>query len=107
MQCVYRSDFPSLQNFWMYLYRRFFSQLNNESLTMAYRLETNVLRYENLSVYVFISALNTILYTIHNVHHAGFIRGGGWGEEGGKGDIPPSLSSPLDFWTLIICIVII
>lgn len=45
MQCVYKSDFPGLQNFWMYLYRRFFSQLNNDSLAMAYRLETNVLRY--------------------------------------------------------------
>lgn len=45
MQCVFKSDFTSLQSFWVYLYRRFFSQLNSESLAMAYRLETNVLRY--------------------------------------------------------------
>jgi hypothetical protein len=44
MQCVFKSDFPSLQSFWSYLYGRFFSQMNSESLTMAYRLETNVLR---------------------------------------------------------------
>ena len=45
MQCVFKSDFPSLQSFWSYLYGRFFSQMNSESLTMAYRLETNVLRF--------------------------------------------------------------
>ncbi|CAI7993384.1 WD repeat-containing protein 91 [Geodia barretti] len=44
MQCVFKSDFPSLQSFWSHLYGRFFSQMNSESLTMAYRLETNVLR---------------------------------------------------------------
>ena len=45
MQCVFKSDFTSLQRFWMYLYGRFFSQMNSESLAMAYKLETNVLRY--------------------------------------------------------------
>ena len=44
MQCVFKSDFASLQSFWVYLYRRFFSQMNSESLSMAYKLETNVLR---------------------------------------------------------------
>ena len=44
MQCVFKSDFASLQNFWVYLYRRFFCQMNNESLAMAYKLETNILR---------------------------------------------------------------
>jgi len=44
MQCVVKSDFQSLQSFWVYLYRRFFSQMNSESLTIAYRLETNMLR---------------------------------------------------------------
>ena len=45
MQCVYKSDFTSLQRFWVYLYGRFFSQMNSESLATAYRLETYVLRY--------------------------------------------------------------
>lgn len=44
MQCVFKSDFASLQRFWMYLYGRFFSQMTSESLAMAYKLETNVLR---------------------------------------------------------------
>jgi hypothetical protein len=44
MQCVVKSDFPSLQSFWTYLYRRFFSQMNHESFAACTRLETNVLR---------------------------------------------------------------
>lgn len=44
MQCVVKSDFQSLQSFWVYLYKRFFSQMNSESLAIAYRLETNMLR---------------------------------------------------------------
>ena len=51
MQCVFKSDFASLQSFWSYLYGRFFSQMNSESLTMAYRLETSVLRSAQLAIY--------------------------------------------------------
>ena len=44
MQCIYRSDFTSLQNFWHHLNKRFFSRLTYESLNTAYRIETNILR---------------------------------------------------------------
>lgn len=44
MQCVNRSDFASLQTFWMHLNKRFFSRLTHESLMTAYRLETNILK---------------------------------------------------------------
>ena len=44
VQCISRSDFISLQSFWVYLNKRFFSRLNSDSLTTVYRLETNILR---------------------------------------------------------------
>lgn len=44
LQCVYRSDFASLQGFWIHLNKRFFSRLTSDSLNTAYRLETNILR---------------------------------------------------------------
>lgn len=44
MQCIYRSDFTSLQNFWHHLNKRFFSRLTYESLNTAYRIENNILR---------------------------------------------------------------
>ena len=44
MQCIFRSDFNSLQNFWHHLNHRFFSRLTYESLNTAYRIETNILR---------------------------------------------------------------
>jgi hypothetical protein len=44
VQCISRSDFTNLQNFWVYLNKRFFSRLAHDSLTTVYRLETNILR---------------------------------------------------------------
>ena len=44
MQCIFRSDFNSLQNFWHHLNKRFFSRLTYESLNTAYRIETYILR---------------------------------------------------------------
>lgn len=44
LQCINRSDFTSLQNFWNHINKRFFSRLTHESLSIAYRLETNILR---------------------------------------------------------------
>ena len=44
VQCISRSDFISLQSFWVYLNKRFFSRLNSDSLTTVYRLETIILR---------------------------------------------------------------
>ncbi len=44
MQCINRSDFNSLQTFWIYLHKRFFSRLSHDSLMTVYRLETNLLR---------------------------------------------------------------
>ena len=44
MQCIFRSDFNSLQNFWYHLNKRFFSRLTYESLNTAYRIETYILR---------------------------------------------------------------
>lgn len=44
VQCISRSDFMSLQTFWVYLNKRFFSRLTSDSLNTVYRLETNILR---------------------------------------------------------------
>ncbi len=44
MQCINRSDFSSLQTFWIYLHKRFFSRLSHDSVMTVYRLETNLLR---------------------------------------------------------------
>lgn len=44
VQCVTRSDFTSLQTFWVYLNKRFFSRLSHDSLMTVYRLETSILR---------------------------------------------------------------
>ena len=44
MQCVSQSDFNALQGFWTDVNKRLFSRLTHESLNMAYRLETNLLK---------------------------------------------------------------
>lgn len=44
LQCINRSDFISLQNYWVYLNKRFFSRLAHDSLMTVYRLETHILR---------------------------------------------------------------
>ena len=45
LQCITRSDFTSLQTFWIYLNKRFFSRLTHDSLMTVYRLETSILRF--------------------------------------------------------------
>lgn len=44
LQCINKSDFNSLQSFWMYLNKRFFSRMSHDSLMTVYRLETGILR---------------------------------------------------------------
>ena len=44
LQCISRSDFGALQQFWIYMNKRFFSRLSHESLVTVHRLETGVLR---------------------------------------------------------------
>ena len=44
LSCITRSDFTSLQTFWVYLNKRFFSRLSQDSAMTVYRLETSILR---------------------------------------------------------------
>ena len=44
LQCISRSDFGALQQFWIYMNKRFFSRLSHDSLVTVHRLETGVLR---------------------------------------------------------------
>lgn len=44
LSCITRSDFVSLQTFWVYLNKRFFSRLSQDSALTVYRLETSILR---------------------------------------------------------------
>ena len=44
LQCINRSDFGALQQFWIYMNKRFFSRLSHDSLVTVHRLETGVLR---------------------------------------------------------------
>lgn len=44
LSCITRSDFASLQTFWVYLNKRFFSRLSMDSAMTVYRLETSILR---------------------------------------------------------------
>ena len=44
LQCISRSDFGGLQQFWIYMNKRYFSRLSHDSLVMVHRLETGVLR---------------------------------------------------------------
>ena len=42
--CIYRSDLPALQSFWIHVNKRFFSRLSQESLNTAYKLEASILK---------------------------------------------------------------
>ena len=45
LQCIYRSDFNSLQSVWSQLNRKFFSRLNHESQNSTFKLESSILKF--------------------------------------------------------------
>lgn len=44
LSCIYRSDLPALQSFWIHVNQRFFSHLSHDSINTAYKLEANILK---------------------------------------------------------------